>query len=82
MSGKTHRMATGIKLYAVSDKKGRFKDIQTYKRANEKDMSSGKLPLMVKRCPMIPAKYKRATCWKRCKYWNRKEKRCEVEVKK
>jgi hypothetical protein len=37
MAGKarrtTHRGTTGTKLYAVRDPKGRFKDIQTYKRA-------------------------------------------------
>lgn len=30
----THRSRTGTKLYAVRDAKGRFKDIQTYKRAH------------------------------------------------
>jgi hypothetical protein len=38
MAGKarrtTHRSTTGTKLYAVRDAKGRFKDIQTYKRAH------------------------------------------------
>lgn len=34
----THRSSTGTKLYAVRDKKGRFKDIQTYKRAHSTDM--------------------------------------------
>jgi hypothetical protein len=34
----THRSSTGTKLYAVRDKKGRFKDIQTYKRAHTADM--------------------------------------------
>ena len=34
----THRSAKGTKLYAVRDKKGRFKDIQTYKRAHTADM--------------------------------------------
>jgi hypothetical protein len=29
-----HRSKTGKKLYAVRDKKGRFVDIQTYKRAH------------------------------------------------
>jgi hypothetical protein len=28
----------GKKLYAVRDKKGKFKDIQTYKRAHTMDM--------------------------------------------
>lgn len=34
----THRSTTGTKLYAVRDSKGRFKDIQTYKRAHAMDM--------------------------------------------
>jgi hypothetical protein len=34
----THRSAKGTKLYAVRDKKGRFKDIQTYKRAHGQDI--------------------------------------------
>jgi DNA-binding protein HU-beta len=34
----THRSTTGTKLYAVRDSKGRFKDIQTYKRAHSQDM--------------------------------------------
>ena len=33
----THRSAKGTKLYAVRDKKGKFKDIQTYKRAHSAD---------------------------------------------
>jgi DNA-binding protein HU-beta len=34
----THRSRTGTKLYAVRDAKGRFKDIQTYKRAHAADL--------------------------------------------
>jgi hypothetical protein len=34
----THRSSKGKKLYAVRDKEGRFKDIQTYKRAHAADM--------------------------------------------
>jgi hypothetical protein len=34
----THRSSKGKKLYAVRDKKGRFKDIQTYKRAHSADI--------------------------------------------
>lgn len=34
----THRSRTGTKLYAVRDKKGRFVDIQTYKRAHGQDL--------------------------------------------
>jgi hypothetical protein len=34
----THRSRTGTKLYAVRDSKGRFKDIQTYKRAHGMDI--------------------------------------------
>ncbi|MDH7502718.1 MAG: hypothetical protein QHJ82_08415 [Verrucomicrobiota bacterium] len=43
MAGKarrtTHRSSKGTKLYAVRDKKGRFKDIQTYKRAHRADLA-------------------------------------------
>jgi uncharacterized protein YjhX (UPF0386 family) len=34
----THRSSKGTKLYAVRDAKGRFKDIQTFKRAHAADM--------------------------------------------
>ena len=34
----THRSSKGTKLYAVRDSKGRFKDIQTFKRAHSADM--------------------------------------------
>jgi hypothetical protein len=34
----THRSSTGTKLYAVRDKSGKFKDIQTYKRAHSADL--------------------------------------------
>ena len=42
MAGKakrtTHRSSAGKKLYAVRDARGRFKDIQTYKRAHGQDI--------------------------------------------
>ncbi len=34
----THRSSSGKKLYAVRDAAGRFKDIQTYKRAHGSDV--------------------------------------------
>jgi uncharacterized protein YjhX (UPF0386 family) len=34
----THRSASGKKLYAVRDASGKFKDIQTYERAQERDI--------------------------------------------
>jgi uncharacterized protein YjhX (UPF0386 family) len=34
----THRSSKGTKLYAVRDSSGRFKDIQTYKRAHSADI--------------------------------------------
>ena len=34
----THRSTAGKKLYAVRDKNGRFKDIQTYERAHGSDV--------------------------------------------
>jgi len=42
MAGKarrtTHRSSKGKKLYAKRDKRGRFKDIQSYKRAHGADI--------------------------------------------
>jgi hypothetical protein len=35
----THRSTAGKKLYAVRDKAGRFKDIQTYERAHRADLA-------------------------------------------
>ena len=35
----THRSSAGKKLYAVRDKSGRFKDIQTYERAHRADLA-------------------------------------------
>jgi hypothetical protein len=35
----THRSSTGKKLYAVRDKSGKFKDIQTYERAHRTDLA-------------------------------------------
>ena len=37
----TLRSSKGTKLYAVRDAKGRFKDIQTYKRAHGQDIKRG-----------------------------------------
>jgi hypothetical protein len=34
----THRSTAGKKLYAVRDKTGKFKDIQSYKRAHSQDI--------------------------------------------
>ncbi|MGE5510939.1 MAG: hypothetical protein ACM31O_06795 [Bacteroidota bacterium] len=34
----THRSTAGKKLYAVRDKEGKFKDIQTYERAHRQDI--------------------------------------------
>jgi uncharacterized protein YjhX (UPF0386 family) len=38
MKRTTHRSVKGTKLYAKRDAKGRFVDIQTYKRAHAADM--------------------------------------------
>jgi hypothetical protein len=38
MARTTHRSTGGKKLYAVRDKGGKFKDIQTFKRAHGMDM--------------------------------------------
>lgn len=34
----THLSSKGTKLYAVRDKSGKFKDIQTYERAHSADL--------------------------------------------
>ena len=34
----TYRSTAGKKLYAVRDQKGKFKDIQSYKRAHGQDI--------------------------------------------
>jgi hypothetical protein len=34
----THRSSAGKKLYAVRDSKGRFRDIQTFQRAQAADL--------------------------------------------
>lgn len=38
MKRTTHRSSKGTKLYAVRDSKGRFVDIQVYKRAHAADI--------------------------------------------
>ena len=38
MARTTHRSSKGKKLYAKRDKKGKFKDIQTYQRAHAADL--------------------------------------------
>ena len=38
MKRTTHRSSKGTKLYAVRDSKGKFRDIQTYKRAHQRDV--------------------------------------------
>lgn len=38
MKRTTHRSKSGKKLYAVRDSKGRFTDIQSYKRAHGQDI--------------------------------------------
>ena len=40
----THRSVAGKKLYAVRDKSGKFKDIQTYERAHRADLKKKSKP--------------------------------------
>ena len=40
----THRSSAGKKLYAVRDKSGKFKDIQTYERAHRADLAKKAKP--------------------------------------
>ena len=34
----THRSSKGKKLYAVRDRRGKFRDVQTFKRAHGQDI--------------------------------------------
>ena len=45
----THRSSKGTKLYAVRQKDGKFKDIQTYKRAHGGDVHRHAMKEVVKR---------------------------------
>ncbi len=45
----THRSKRGKKLYAVRDRKGRFKDIQTYERAHRADIRKRSKAELVKK---------------------------------
>lgn len=38
MERDTYRTSTGNKMYAVRDRYGRFKDIQSYRRAHGQDV--------------------------------------------
>ena len=58
MARTTHRSSKGTKLYAVRDKDGQFKDIQTFKRAHGQD---------VKRTSMAEAAAKKAAAKKAAK---------------
>jgi hypothetical protein len=49
MKRTTHRSSKGTKLYAVRDGKGRFVDIQTYKRAHAADMRRKSLAEIAKK---------------------------------
>lgn len=41
------------------------------------------IPIALKRCPLIPSRYRRAKCWKRCKWYDPSLKgRCTLEVVK
>lgn len=42
------------------------------------NLAQGRVPIRLTRCPMVPTRYKRLTCWTKCKYWDRIEKRCSI----
>lgn len=57
----THRSRSGKKLYAVRDRSGRFKDIQTYERAHRADLArSSKAELAAKKKAAKKASKKKA----------------------
>ncbi len=67
MARTTHRSTKGTKLYAVRDKEGQFKDIQTYKRAHAADLrktskaeAEAKAKKAVKKAPAKKAAVKKA----------------------
>jgi hypothetical protein len=64
------RSSKGTKLYAVRDKDGKFKDIQTYKRAHGQDL---------KRKSAAETKAKKATKKKTAK---KKAKKAKSKAKK
>jgi DNA-binding protein HU-beta len=65
MAGKarrtTHRSSRGKKLYAVRDKKGKFKDIQSYERAHRADLARTAKSEIAKRKGKKKASRKKAT---------------------
>ncbi len=62
----TLRSSKGKKLYAVRDKEGKFKDIQTYKRAHTLDMKrKSKAELAKKKKKKTAKKAKKAVKKKR-----------------
>ncbi len=54
----THRSKRGKKLYAVRDRKGRFKDIQTYERAHSADVRTRSKKELVKKATRTKARRK------------------------
>lgn len=67
MARTTHRSSKGTKLYAVRDKDGQFKDIQTYQRAHAADLrktskaeAEAKAKKAVKKAPAKKAAVKKA----------------------
>jgi DNA-binding protein HU-beta len=56
----THRSRSGTKLYAVRDAKGRFVDIQTYKRAHGQDIKRRSKAEAAKKAKKAAAAKKRA----------------------
>lgn len=36
----------------------------------------------LKRCPLVPARFRKAACYKRCTHWDRKLKECRFEVRR
>lgn len=46
----THRSKTGRKLYALRDRRGRFVDIQTYRRAHRQDIQRAAKSELSKDC--------------------------------
>ena len=60
MARTTHRSTGGKKLYAVRDKDGKFKDIQTYERASRMDQKKSSKAEMAAKKKAAPKRRKPA----------------------
>jgi len=41
--------------------------------------AQGRVPVRLRRCPLVPTRYKRAACWRLCRYYDKAGARCTLE---